>query len=142
MSSPLPPPTGDFRNALPESGLPGLREAMIRALGGVRFGSPWAGDTRQHEEALERWLRDGCRGEPPRRRREDVLEPFRDAWIAQPKKMISIRMDEWLLALVKQMAVQVGMPYQEILRLWMEEGLRRAVEEGATATGSEPARST
>ena len=59
-----------------------------------------------------------------------MLEPFRDAWLAQPKKLVSIRLDEWLLLLVKQMAAQTGLRYQEILRGWLEEGLRRAIEEG------------
>jgi hypothetical protein len=108
-------------------------DAMRRgALDGVRFGSPLAGETRDHEEALERWFQGGCTGTAPRRSRPDVLEPFRDAWLAQPKKMVSIRLDEWLLVLVKEMASQAGMPYQEILRVWMEEGLRRALEDAAT----------
>lgn len=111
--------------------MPLSRQGLRMSLAGVRFGSPWAGETREHEIALERWLRGGCKGPAPQRSRPDVLDSFRDAWNAQPKKLVSIRMDEWLLALVKEMASQTGMPYQEILRGWMEEGLRRALEEGA-----------
>ncbi len=106
------------------------QQGLGPSLGNVRFGSPWSGETRRHEEALERWFQGGCSGPAPQRSRPDVLDPFRDVWVGRPKKLVSIRLDEWLLALVKAMAAQAGTPYQEILRTWMEEGLRRALEEG------------
>ena len=126
-----PIPAGNTPRITPILGSSGpWGKDLGHSLGSVRFGSPWSGAEREHEEALEQWFQSGCGGPAPQRARPDVLEPFRDAWLAQPKKLVSIRLDEWLLLLVKQMAAQTGLRYQEILRGWLEEGLRRAIEEG------------
>lgn len=46
----------------------GLKEkGLASSLAGVCFGSSWAGETREHEEALERWFQSGCSGPAPRR---------------------------------------------------------------------------
>ena len=57
--------------------------------------------------------------------------PFREAWHGRRKQPISLRLDGWIIELTKRMAQQHEMPYQAILRIWIEEGLRRAVLEGA-----------
>ncbi len=41
-----------------------------------------------------------------------------------------MRVDEDLLSLTKELARQHGLPYQAVIRVWIEEGLRRAIREG------------
>jgi predicted DNA binding CopG/RHH family protein len=59
------------------------------------------------------------------------LRAFVDATAKTRKRLISIRVDEELLDLTKELARQHGMPYQAVIRVWIEEGLRRAIREGA-----------
>ena len=61
---------------------------------------------------------------------EDPLQPFRDAATTSRRRLISIRVDEDLLSLTKELARQHGFPYQAVIRVWIEEGLRRAIREG------------
>ena len=70
---------------------------------------------------------------PPIKRPDDPLQPFRDANESGPRKPISIRVDHDLLALTKELARQHGLPYQVVIRVWIEEGLRRAIRGGAAA---------
>ena len=41
-----------------------------------------------------------------------------------------MRVDEDLLELTQEVARQHGWRYQAVIRLWIEEGLRRAIQEG------------
>ena len=59
------------------------------------------------------------------------LEPFRDANDKRRKRLISIRVDEDLLDLTKDLARQHDLRYQAVMRCWLEQGLRRAIREGA-----------
>lgn len=102
---------------------------MNKVLASIRFGSPWPRELRDFHQAVDRWFFGGRHGRAPQEP-ADPLEPFREAWGSPPKKLISIRVDEHLLALVREMGRQAEMPYQEILRIWMEEGMRRALREG------------
>lgn len=95
----------------------------------MRFGSPWPPEKRLYIEALGNLIRGGggaVPSPPP-----DPLVPFREAWNGRRKQPISLRLDGWVIELTKMMAQQHEMPYQGILRIWIEEGLRRAVIEGA-----------
>lgn len=96
----------------------------------VRFGSPWPSETRKYHEAIGEWFRTGSGPVVPDRP-PDPLRPYRDARREQPKQPISMRVDTWVLELTKQMARQHRMPYQQIFRIWIQEGLRRALREGA-----------
>ena len=60
-----------------------------------------------------------------------MLQPFAEAQGRRPKKPISLRVDEWLLDLTKEMARQHRMRYQELIRLFIREGLRKAMGEAA-----------
>lgn len=93
-----------------------------------RFAAPLPKEWRVYFRALEQWIQ-GC-GKLPARRPEDILEPFRDAEGKRSKRLISIRVDEHLLALTKEVARQHDLRYQAVIRLWIEEGLRRAIHEG------------
>ena len=68
---------------------------------------------------------------PTHRTSDDPLRAFVDATAKTRKRLISIRVDEELLDLTKELARQHGMPYQAVIRVWIEEGLRRAIREGA-----------
>ena len=94
----------------------------------MRFGSPWPREKRLYFEALGNFLRGA--GGPIPERVPDPLTPFREASRGQQKKPISLRLDGWTIELTKMMAKQHEMPYQAILRIWIEEGLRRALQEG------------
>ncbi len=113
------------------SGGPLGERDLQKALAKIRFGSPWAPEWRDYFRELDDWFFGGRGGSAPEGPL-DVLEPFRQAWghPPPPKRLVSIRVDEWLLALVKEMGRQVGMPYQEIVRIWMEDGMRRALTDG------------
>ena len=92
-----------------------------------QFGSPWSPEKRAYLEGLKPWF-DG-EGPPPLRP-DDPLKPYRDAASDEPKTLISMRVEGWLLKLVKEMGKQHEMPYQQLLRIWMHEGLGRAILEG------------
>ena len=94
-----------------------------------RFASPVAQDRRAYFRALHEWLQMGTG--PPVERPEDPLRPYREAHPGRRRKLISLRVDEYLLALTQEVARQHGLRYQAVLRLWIEEGLRRALLEGA-----------
>jgi len=59
------------------------------------------------------------------------LQPYRDARPSRRRKLISLRVDEYLLELTQEVARQHGLRYQAVIRLWIAEGLRRAILEGA-----------
>jgi predicted DNA binding CopG/RHH family protein len=59
----------------------------------------------------------------------DPLAPYRDAHSERRKKLISIRLDEYLLELTREVARQHQMPYQAVIRQWIQEGLRRVLRE-------------
>ena len=99
----------------------------------LRFGSALSREVRDYNEAVDDWWC-GRRPGPAPAAPFDLLEPFREAWGYQPKKPISLRVDQWLLALVKEMAVKTQTPYQEIFRIWLEDGMRRALKDGLETT--------
>jgi predicted DNA binding CopG/RHH family protein len=45
-------------------------------------------------------------------------------------KLISIRVDDSLMILTKELARQHQMRYQTVIRFWIDEWLRRAIQEG------------
>ena len=59
----------------------------------------------------------------------DPLEPFQDMAPIERKKLISLRVDGYLLELTKEAARQHDMSYQVVIRIWIQEGLRRAILE-------------
>jgi len=61
----------------------------------------------------------------------DVLHPFRMAFHGVPRQSITIRMDVWMLELAREVARRYSLDYQRVLRMYVEQGLRRAMEEGA-----------
>ena len=54
---------------------------------------------------------------------EDVEGPLIDA--RPPKKLVSIRFDESLIAAAKRIARTKGIGYQTLLRMWAYDGLYR-----------------
>ncbi len=94
-----------------------------------RFASPVARERRAYFRALQQWLRTGTG--PPVGRPEDPLQPYRDAHPNRRRKLISLRVDEYLLELTREVARQHDLRYQAVIRLWIAEGLRRAILEGA-----------
>jgi len=93
-----------------------------------RFSSPLAPERRAYFRALYQWHQAGSG--PPVERPEDPLRPYRDGHPRQRRKPISLRVDEYLLELTQEVARQHGLRYQAVIRLWIEEGLRRAIREG------------
>ena len=93
-----------------------------------RFASPESPEWRGYWRALQAWSRHGAA--PPGKPPEDPLRPFRDATGKRPKRPISIRIDEVSLELTKELARQHDLRYQAVIRVWIEEGLRRAIREG------------
>ena len=63
-------------------------------------------------------------------RPNDPLKLYQDALPRKRRKLISLRVDEYLLELTKEVARQHELSYQAVIRLWIEEGLRRAIREG------------
>ena len=94
-----------------------------------RFAPPEPPEWRAYYAAIRQWFESGSGRptEPP----DDPLRAFVDATAKTRKRLISIRVDEELLDLTKELARQHGMPYQAVIRVWIEEGLRRAIREGA-----------
>jgi hypothetical protein len=93
-----------------------------------RFASPVAREQREYFRALQRWFQTGTGG--PTARPDDPLQPYRDGKPRRRRKAIFLRVDEYLLALTQEVARQHGLRYQAVMRLWIEEGLRRALVEG------------
>ena len=93
-----------------------------------RFASPVEQERRAYYRAVRTWFDNGS-GRAPKPP-ENALRPFRDAKGTGPKKPISLRIDEDLLELTKELARQHGLPYQAVIRVWIEEGLRRSIREG------------
>jgi len=115
--------------SIPEGDGGSFRAHAAEVLGSLRFGHPEPAEWRGYYQAVSEWFLAGRPGPAPSQPL-DLLEPFRAAWGDPPKRPISIRVDEWLLALTREMARQLQMPYQEVIRVWMEEGMRRALDEG------------
>lgn len=86
-----------------------------------------AGDLARFREVMA-WL-EGKGGRP--RAEADPLDPFRLALPSSSRKLISIRIDPWMLQLAKAVAKRHHLDYQHVLRLWIEQGIRRSVVEGA-----------
>lgn len=57
---------------------------------------------------------------------EDVKGHFIDA---RPKKLVSIRFEQELLAAAKRIAKTKGVGYQTLLRMWAYEGLARELRQ-------------
>lgn len=93
-----------------------------------RFASPLARERRAYFRALQQWFRTGSG--PPVQAPDDPLRPYREAHASRRRKLISLRVDEHLLELTQEVARQHGLRYQAVIRLWIEEGLRRAILEG------------
>ena len=101
-----------------------------------RFAAPEPPEWRAYYSAIRQWFEhgSGLPPEPP----DDPLRPFVEATGKATgktrRRLISIRVDEEFLALTKELARQHRMPYQVVIRVWIEEGLRRAIREGAQRT--------
>ena len=96
-----------------------------------RFASPEPPEWQAYFSAIRQWYEKGSG--PPIKRPDDPLQPFLDATTTTRRRLISIRVDEDLLNLTKELARQHDLPYQAVIRIWIEEGLRRAIREGAGA---------
>ena len=96
------------------------------------FAHPEPPEWRAYYSAIRRRFENGTGQpiEPP----NDPLRAFVDATARSRKRLISIRLDEDLLVLTKELARQHRLPYQAVIRVWIEEGLRRAIREGADET--------
>jgi uncharacterized protein (DUF4415 family) len=101
-----------------------------------RFASPVPQERRNYYRAIQQWFQTGSG--PPFERPEDPLRPYRDAKGERRKKLISLRVDQDLLELAKEVARQHELRYQAVLRLWIEEGIRRAIREGVTDPDPSP----
>ena len=57
----------------------------------------------------------------------EISEPVDDAKFvdARPKKAISIRLTERMIADAKRIASELGIGYQTLFRMWLMEGLKR-----------------
>jgi hypothetical protein len=90
---------------------------------------------RLYYAALAEWGKDmaGPLPVPP----QDPVAPYRLAWKSERKIPISLRLETWQLRLAREMARQHQLPYQRLLRLLIEDGLRRALAEGQ-AVGDGP----
>jgi uncharacterized protein (DUF4415 family) len=98
-----------------------------------RFASPVPREWRAYYRAIQEWFERGTG--PAAERPEDPLRPFRDASKGKSRrKLISLRLDHHLLELTKEVARQHDLRYQAVIRLWIEEGLRRAIREGVDGT--------
>ena len=96
-----------------------------------RFASPVAREWRIYYRALQQWFQTGAG--PAVDRPEDPLRPYRDVTKGKSRrrrKLISLRVDQHLLELTKEIARQHELRYQVVIRLWIEEGIRRAIREG------------
>ena len=93
-----------------------------------RFASPLSREQRAYFRGLQQWFQKGSG--PPVERPEDPLRPYRDLHPSRRRKLISLRVDEYLLELTQEVARQHDLRYQAVIRLWIEDGLRRAIREG------------
>ena len=93
-----------------------------------RFASPVARERRAYFRALHQWFHTGSG--PPVEAPDDPLRPYREAHPGRRRKLISLRVDEYLLKLTQEVALQHDLRYQAVIRLWIAEGLRRAIREG------------
>jgi predicted DNA binding CopG/RHH family protein len=56
----------------------------------------------------------------------ETSEPVEEKLIdARPKKAVSLRLTESLIADAKQAAKEIGIGYQTLFRVWLMDGLRR-----------------
>ena len=95
-----------------------------------RFASPVPKELRAYYRACQQWYqKHGAAALAPVERPDDPLRPYQDGKIHRRKKLVSIRLDEYLLELTKEVARQHDMPYQAVVRQWVKEGLRRAIRE-------------
>jgi uncharacterized protein (DUF4415 family) len=90
--------------------------------------SPVAKDRREYYRAARDWFQKGTGAfvEKP----ADPLQRYLDAHPSRRKKLISIRVDEELLELTREVARQHNLRYQAVIRIWIQEGLRRSIREG------------
>lgn len=93
-----------------------------------RFAAPLSPEWRAYFRGIVDYFQLG-QGSCPERR-EDPLQPFRDAKVKPRRRLISIRVDEDLLEITKELARQHGLRSQAVIRLSIQEGLRRAIREG------------
>ena len=80
-----------------------------------RFASPVARERRAYFRALQQWFQTG-NGRPVQGP-EDPLRPYRDAHPGRRRKLISLRVDEYLLELTQEVPRQHGPRYQAVIRL-------------------------
>ena len=98
-----------------------------------RFASPYPPGSRSYLDAAMKWLSTG-EGPPPQPP-DDPLKPLKDTGGRKAKRLIGIRVPGWLVDLTKEMARQHQTHYQEIFRLWLEQGLARALGLGGRESG-------
>lgn len=65
---------------------------------------------------------------------EDVAEEIVDK--RKPKRAISIRLDPDTILLTKRIAARMGLGYQTLFRLWIMEGLSKALREAGPRPSS------
>ncbi len=102
-----------------------------------RFASPVALERRAYFRTLQQWLRTGSGSPVPTP--DDPLRPYLEMHPSRRRRLISLRVDEPLLALTQEVARQHGLRYQAVIRLWIAEGLRRAIREGVDDPDPSPA---
>ena len=89
--------------------------------------SPLAKEQGSHRQAVEDWLA----GKGPRPAQQtDAIRALQMAFHGTAKRLVSLRLDEWIIALTKEVARQHDLRYQGVLRQWIIQGLRRAIDEG------------
>lgn len=98
------------------------------------FGSPIPPEARAYAAELTRWFREG--GGPPPEPPVDPLKPYLD-YFGSLKEPICVRMEPWMVELTKEVAKQYRLPYQQVIREWVRDGLRRVIREG-TGSGAPP----
>ncbi len=94
----------------------------------LSLGSPWPERVRQRRKLFDEYLQGKVPLPPPE---PDPLAPFRHPdYKRHARKLISIRLEDWMIDIARGVAAQHDLDYQQVLRIWIEEGVRRSVEEG------------
>ncbi len=95
------------------------------------LGPPWTELRARRLKQAEEFLL----GKGPRPQHEsDLLDVFRYATLQRKRKIaVSLRMDEWVIGITKAISKKHGVGYLHCYKLWIEDGIRRALEEGLKA---------
>ena len=96
-----------------------------------RLGPPQPPEARAWLQSAGEWLQSPS-GPPPEL--PDPLDHYRKAWGRRPKQPITMRVEGYLLELTREVARQHGMGYQNVIGVWIKEGLRRSLRIGAGQT--------